>query len=328
MGIGVMKMTLRDLAKLANVSVSTVSKAFCDADDISDETKKLIFSLAKENGCYGKYYKGKYHKKIIALIVPELTSKHYVAYVDCMRELIEADGGICVISSFDFNSAKQAELIDYYASYLKADGIIVFSLSKPLKKGYDVPIVALASSVDTKVDTVNINIGNSITEAVKALDARGHKKIAFISERLTWQREELYKKAMLEIRNTNIISVVSRERFEKAGVEGIEALFKQRSDITAVICAYDYIAFGAIKQLKKMGLKVPDDVSVVGIDNISTSEFAETSLSTIDSNPREVSHIVYDLLAKKLKNPFYRVKQNITINSQFIIRESIGNAKK
>ena len=163
--------------------------------------------------------------------------------------------------------------------------------------------------------------------AVKALADRGHKKIAFISEKLTWQREEMYKKAMLEIRNTDIISIVSNERFEKAGTEGINLLFERRKDITAVICAYDYIAFGAIKQLKKLGYRVPEDVSVVGIDNISSSEYTETSLSTIDSNPREVSHIAYDLLQKKLKNPYFRAKQTITINAQFIIRESIGNAK-
>lgn len=56
-------MTMRDLAKLCNVSVSTVSKAFYDADDVSEDTKKLIFDIARENGVYGKFYKGKYHKK-------------------------------------------------------------------------------------------------------------------------------------------------------------------------------------------------------------------------------------------------------------------------
>ncbi|MBR5539010.1 MAG: substrate-binding domain-containing protein, partial [Clostridia bacterium] len=198
----------------------------------------------------------------------------------------------------------------------------------PLKRGYDVPIVSLFSSVDAKVDTVNINIGKSMDEAVNALNARGHKKIAFISEKLTSLRAALYKVAMYKAENTDIILAVSNERFEKAGVEGIKTLFAKRSDITAVICAYDYIAFGAIKQLKKMGLRVPEDVSVVGIDNISTSEYAETSLSTIGCNPREVSHIVYNLIKEKLKNPYFRSKQEIMINAQFILRESIGDAKK
>ena len=61
----VMRMTMNELAKLANVSVSTVSKAFSDADDVSEDTKDLVFAIAKEQGCFGKFYKGKYHKKII-----------------------------------------------------------------------------------------------------------------------------------------------------------------------------------------------------------------------------------------------------------------------
>ena len=56
-------MTMKELAKLANVSVSTVSKAFAEADDVSEETKNHIFNIAKEYGCYGKFFKGKYSKK-------------------------------------------------------------------------------------------------------------------------------------------------------------------------------------------------------------------------------------------------------------------------
>ena len=67
-------MKLKDLANLCNVSVSTVSKAFCDADDIGDETKEMIFEMAKKNGCYEKYYKGRYHKFVVAVICPEVNS--------------------------------------------------------------------------------------------------------------------------------------------------------------------------------------------------------------------------------------------------------------
>ena len=114
-----MFMTMKELAKLANVSVSAVSKAFSEADDISAETKEHIFSLAKEYGCYGRFYKGKYHKKVIAIICPELLNGIYTCVVNCLRELIEAADGMCVVSADNFSASKQAELIDYYISYLK-----------------------------------------------------------------------------------------------------------------------------------------------------------------------------------------------------------------
>ena len=68
-------MKLSDIAKRANVSVSTVSKAFADSKEINEETRKEILSIAKEMGVYDKYYKGKYNRKIIAIIAPELKSQ-------------------------------------------------------------------------------------------------------------------------------------------------------------------------------------------------------------------------------------------------------------
>ena len=155
-------MTMRELAKLANVSVSTVSKAFCDADDVSYETKQYIFDIAKQHGCYGKYYKGKYSNKIIAIICPELVSNYYSNYVGLLQKIIESNNCIPIISADHFDKGTQAELIEYYASYLKVDGIIVLGLRTPIKKGYNSPIVALFSSVDTSVDTVNTDIDSVI----------------------------------------------------------------------------------------------------------------------------------------------------------------------
>ena len=78
-------MTMKDLAKLANVSVSTVSKAFSEAEDINKETKNRIFEIAKQTGCYGKFHKGKYHKKIIGVIVPEIVSDYYKIFLNILR---------------------------------------------------------------------------------------------------------------------------------------------------------------------------------------------------------------------------------------------------
>ena len=73
---------MRDLAKLANVSISTVSKAFNNADDINEETKNHIINIAKQNGCYGKYCKDKYPKKVIAIISRELGGDYYKDIVE------------------------------------------------------------------------------------------------------------------------------------------------------------------------------------------------------------------------------------------------------
>lgn len=316
-------MTQRELAKLANVSFSTVSKAFNNSDDISDETKNQIFKIAKQYGCYGEFFKGKYHKKIIAIICPEIVSSYYAEFIKYFQTLIEKDGNIPIVSSDNFDKNKADELIEYYASYMKVDGIIAFGLKSALKKGYKTPIVSVLSDISSSVDTVEVNLENAVFDAVKLLNDYGHKKIAFLGEKLTTAKAELYKKAMKNIKNSNINVIESEYRFEAAGEDGVRQILAMGNRVTALICAYDNIAFGAIKKLKKEGLRVPDDVSVIGMDNINTGKYADTSLTTIDSNPEEVCATAWNLLKEKIKNPYLFGKKDI-INAKLIIRESIA----
>ena len=172
-------MTMRELAKLANVSVSTVSKAFHGGKDISNETREHIFAVAKEHGCYGTFYKGTYHKKVIAVICPELAGEYYSTFTELLQHMIEKAGCIAMISTDHFQAHKQAQLIEYYAEYLKADGILVFDLQVKIKKGYKTPIVSLYSSEDANADCVGIDVRSAIYDAVRLLKDHGHQKIAF-----------------------------------------------------------------------------------------------------------------------------------------------------
>ncbi len=322
-----MKMTMNELAKLCHVSVSAVSKAFCDAEDISEETKHHIFTIAKEQGCFGKFYKGKYHKKIIAIICPEISGEYYSVFVNMLQEFIEKNGGICIISTDDFSTKKQAELIEYYISFLKVDGLFVLGLKTTLKKGYETPVVSIFFSVDNKVDLVVTDMNVAIYEAIETLYSLGHKKIAFLGEGLTLLKEEAFVENVKKFSEVECSIIRSKKRFEEAGYDCAEKLLKEKEKYTALICAYDNIAFGAIKKLKEVGIRVPTDVSVIGIDNINMSNFTETSLTSIDVNPKDICSIAYSLMEKKLDNKYFMANQNIVIKPSIIVRESIGKAK-
>lgn len=317
-------MTMSELAKLANVSVSTVSKAFCNADDVSAATKKHIFDLAKKYGCYGKFYKGKYTKKVIAVICPELTSEFYVTFIEKFQKLIDNNNCIAIISADHFNASRQEELLEYFISYLKVDGILIFHLRSQLKKAYDTPIVTLFSTVDTSVDSINTNYKSAIFDAIQILTEYGHKNIAFLGELLTKTKALCFQTAALQTGLSCSYVIESRYRFEKAGIDGIRQLLEKEVECTAIICAYDNIALGAIRELRRQGLSVPEDFSVIGIDNIPVARYMETTLSTIGVDFNEVCEIAWELLKKKINNKFFHTYQQIIINGKLILRESVA----
>jgi len=316
--------TMRELARLANVSVSTVSKAFGDADDVCSETKERIFQIAKEYGCFGKYYKGKFSKKVYAIICPELVSNFYIGFVERLKNVIEENGGIVTVSADSFNDKKQAELIEYFASYLHVDGIVVFGLKSKLKKGYDIPVVSIFSSKDPTVDSVQTDFAIAMHEAIELLAANGHQKIVFVGEKKTSEKADCFCNACRCFPSLSPSVYESTCRFEKAGQEAVEHLFAHEQPPTALVCAYDYIAIGAMKALRERGISVPEQVSVIGADNISSAEYAEVPLTTIDSMPDKICDAVWDLLLKKQKNKYYHAHCDIIFKATLIIRDSVA----
>lgn len=183
---------------------------------------------------------------------------------------IEKNGGISVISSDHFSIANQAELIDYYVSFLRVDGLFVFNLKTPLKKGYNIPIISLLGNTDNTVDSVQVDYEAGIKEAVTYLNSLGHREIAFIGEKLTIGKERLFLSADDGLAG-KYYAVRSSYRFGEAGVDGIRQVFDSGKCPTAIICAYDDMAIGAIRYLHEKGYSIPEDMSVIGMDNIEVA---------------------------------------------------------
>ena len=324
-------MTLRELAALTNYSVSTVSKAFHGAEDISESTREEIFAVARECGCFGKYYKDKYQKKIIAVICPELRSEHYASYVEQLQARIEGDNGIVLISTDHFDAAKRRELLDYYGSYLAVDGILAFHYTEEIKKGFDVPVISLLPYEENiPCDSVRVDVQKPVTDAVAHLKALGHQRIAFIGEPLTKPKAAYFRAAMrangLACPDEAVLEIPLR--FEEAGKEGVHRLLSTTEGYTAALCAYDYIATGAIKALTKSGLSVPEDFSVIGVDDISAAAYMGKGLTSISCGLNEVCDAAWELLKKKMAQKHYNLRSHISCTGELVVRETTGPAPK
>jgi DNA-binding LacI/PurR family transcriptional regulator len=121
---------------------------------------------------------------------------------------------------------------------------------------------------------------------------------------------------------------ISNRRFEEAGMDGANRLLQSAVPYTAAICAYDNIAFGLIKQLKKCNYQVPRDFSVIGMNDIRSTAYAETSLTSISEISSEICLALWDLLKKKMNNKYFMNSRPIVLTSELVVRDSVGPAPK
>lgn len=325
-----MNPTMTRLAKLAGVSQSTVSKAFSDSSEISEKTRQHIFEVAKEHGLFDKYNKNKFAKKVIAVICPEINSDYYNTFTSILDLEITKNGGIMAISVSNFEAEREKELFSYYVSYCGVDGIILIHPHADIQNPFRIPAVALSPQKKSEnIETLNLDFTSAIENAVLYLKEMGHTQIGFAGEALTKGKMERFQNALRKagLPVEDKWTKVSHQRFEEAGVEIAKAWLAEGTLPTAILAAYDYIAIGIMKELKEHGIRIPEDVSVIGMDDIAVAPYLETSLSSIRTYTVEACQKAVELIMKKTENQYYNSYQNITIAAEFIPRNSSGKAK-
>lgn len=298
-------MTLSKLARLANVAVSTASKAFSMSDDINEQTREEIFRVARENGCFKKFFNAKYPKFVIALICPEVDSRHYSELCRYLQQRLQTRGCEICISSTEFSAAVTADMIEYYEKYSSVDAIILIDPPATVLPPHETPIISLGSRAHNADVTLYLDYMTALKSALTDFKAAGISHIGFIGEPHTVTKLSAFKSAVSEIygfTEEKYISV-SDLRFEKGGCAAARALYSHGALPEAIICAYDDMALGAMRFFHDNGISVPDDIKVIGMDNILHSEYFVPSLSTIDYMNEEIAKTatesVFELLDGK-----------------------------
>lgn len=317
-------MNQKKLAELAGVSPATVSKAFHYSDRVSPETRERIFTLAKAHGCFDKFSKGKYPKKLIVVFSPEVNSDFYNSLVINLEKRILAANAIMSLVITGFDEKKEKEYFDYYSKDGRADAMILLNPRSVIDNPDFFPAVALFPAQKQSCDTIHVDWSAAVNEAIQLLKNNGRKNIVFIGEQLTMQKLSIFKECMEQ----NFLPIfekylyISDLRFENAGKWAVEEMLKQQKMPDAIIAAYDYIAFGAIAALKQHGFRIPEDISVIGMDDVNLNRYVDIPLTTIHIHFDELCDAALDLVLKKIENKYYFVKQDVTINASLICRSS------
>jgi len=324
-------MNLTKLAQLCGVSVSTVSKAFSESSEISEATRERIFSVAKEHGCLEKYFKPKYKKRIIAVICPEVLGIHYSEMITYMEKIISDSGDTMLISVGNFSAEKQDELLHYYINFAHADGVIVIEPQKKIHIKTDVPIVQIGmNNESSQVHCVDVNIRPAMEKLLLRLVSYGHKKIGFVGEINTKVEyssfEQAFKKTCL-LPNEKYVCI-NDKRFFDCGYYGADELIKRGDMPTAIFAAYKHIADGIIQRFGEEGIKIPEDVSLICMDDIDLQPYKVVHLARIKMHLDVLSSEAVNLLYRMMDSKFEMAKQVITVTRQFEEGDSIAEVKK
>lgn len=317
---------MKTLAGLAGVSVSTVSKAFSGSKEVSKEKREHIFNIARKNGCFDKYCKNAYNGLVIAVICPEYKSGLYSQWLSILEERIKSKNAIMVVGSTNFDKGRTQELLNYFSCHSKVDGIIMLGAME-YKGKLSVPIVNLGGN--TAFDNVQVSEATAVFEAIKHFKENGHKRIAFIGEPHTVMRRNNFENAMKKNRLPVVKEYIVEDngRFEAAGYRAMNKLLSLKERPTAVLAAYDNIAIGAAKSISEHGLKVPEDISIIGSDDNVDLPYLDVPLTSITAYNDDLCEILVELLFERIKNPEGK-KKNIKILRELIKRKSVGKAPK
>lgn len=325
-----LKMTLTKIAELACTSVATVSKAFAGSREISEETKEKIFGIAKELGCFDKYYKAPRKQPLIAFMIPELDSECYGIYTSVFERAFSERGADTIVACTRFDAEKGERLFRELAYGMKVDGIIAWGDVRLIKNPDEIPFIMFADPTpESNADSVGIDLTVAITRLAKTIKEYGHTKVGFIGEKLTVAKEIRFMKAMrkigLPIKKEYFYS--SEKRFAEAGRDGMTHFIESGNIPTVIVTGYDQIAYGAMKYARDMGYKIPEDISFVGMDDISATSYFDVPLSSIYAGYEEICESVCDLMFKRIENRHYRLREPITVPVEVNIRESLRKIK-
>lgn len=331
------RVTIYDIAKKAGCSTATVSLALSDNERIRPETKQRIREITKQLGYTPSYIAQSLTTKstnTLGLIVPNIDNPVFARAVSGV-ETYANEKGYNIILGLSHSDRKK-EL--FYLEMLqreRVDGLIVFPtfLDTLKDKLYDLqasnsPVVLCGSSgaeLNIKLSYAKCDNRTGAHLAVSHLLDTGRQRIGCIfpisDVQQYYSRKLGYQDALAKHNipyDKSLIKVCASDD-DSIYRATLELLREQRPD--ALFCLYDYCALCVMSAIYSEGLRIPDDISIIGYDNIPITQYLPTPLSTIDTHGQEVGAKATEILLKKIADPDTPLQQ-IIIQPELVMRES------
>lgn len=345
--------TIKDIARQAGVSTATVSYVLNGLEHkVAAETRKKILKIIKDMN---------YRPNLIARGLKQTrTNMIGVMLIDVINpffsEIIKGIHDTCRAENYNFilsysEDDPTCELQSLYTLVERqVDGILITpvvihetdrnraTILRERQQCHDeirrrgIPMVAMTNKfLETGCDSIVHDTYGGGVQAARHLIQLGHRRIAQIcvlplpvdpDPRFRGFTDTLAQHDIHVDPNLTILSMIGIEESYLA----VKEFLKKRTKFTAMFVFNDHMAIGAYRALREAGLRIPEDVALVGFDNIHESAYLDVALSTVNLPKYELGSMAVDLLLKQIKNGLRTIPTNMILETRLIVRESSGGA--
>jgi DNA-binding LacI/PurR family transcriptional regulator len=297
--------TIKDVAKKANVSVATVSRVINKKGYVNEETRALVENAIHQlNYIPNELARSLFnkHSKLIGVLVPHFDTQFYAELIEGIENAAMKLGYKIMLSNTQDNAKREKDYIHIYSQY-NIDGIIVASNAHNVEQliKSDLPIVTVDHILSENIPSITSNnILGGIIAAQKLisggaryiLELRGPSFLLTVSERSLGFRQVLVQ--------NNIPYISYDTDLLNPSIDVITQIIQDHPEIDAVFATSDFLAIHAQNILQKLGRKVPDDVQIVGFDNIVYTKLVSPTITTIEQPIRRMGELALESLVKLL----------------------------
>jgi len=332
------KASIKDIARLARVSHPTVSRALRGSPKVRPETAARIRKIAEEAG----YRPSAAARSLVmgrsltvGVVVTNIADPFVAGVVSGIEDLAEQHGYSVFLADSNSDPEREVRVVRSFEER-RVDGIIVTSsrvgaLYVPVMEQMHVPVVLLNNQHPSEfANSVVIDNVEASFAATRHLTQLGHRRIAYIGDRFGHQsdtdRLAGYRRAV-EQSGTEFAAelVVHGDGKPEGGEQAMSQLLELPNPPTAVFCYNDMSALGALRQIRARGLRIPQDVSVVGFDDLFFDVYLDPPLTTVRQPMRQMGHMAMETLLQILGGEQHT--HNVKVPGELIIRGSTAIRK-
>ena len=334
------RMDIRTIARAANVSIATVSRTINHVPTVNPEIAKRVWEVIDKLDYFPNTQARALvsdRSKIFGLIVSEITNPFFPELIQGFEDIAVEHGYEILVSSTNYDPRRMSHCIRRMLER-KVEGVAImtFGIEEPLLDQLarrNVPLVFIDIGPKRPgISLLKVDYHRGIRQGVQHLAALGHRNIAFISGPATLHsaqsRLTAFSTAMKESGIApNPAWIVEGNHTMEGGIAAMEHLLaaNAKNMPTAVMCSNDMTAIGVLHKLYRAGLRVPDDLSVIGFDDIHIAGVTIPPLTTVQMSRFELARAAVAALRAHVENPDDPTpKHDYKIQTDLIVRESTG----